>query len=843
MSHTWVRRTTRPTASAAPATSSCRVQLVEQKSRTLCDLNRNYGCYPGGKTMWVNQGCRGRFRCSETVIHCGKFQGRQYNCTCLWDTWDTYTYASEQETVRALSTIGTRQIKRTDRWLAAIISTNVASPRFQKAASSVTAAGFDVRQILAATPGSYRGKKEMLQDLFGRADNQSVMVSMTAFEIALLISHKRALRAIALSNYAWGAVFEDDAYLHEAVQPMHAQHLIAAAIAAADAAPQRSAPPLLYIGGCKPSCDADVVTGRDQTALAAGLPGELLRVGRCKAYCTHAYALSRGSARTFFDDVFGCRNGTRGCGSECDLYPCWMDWSMYRHFERSGEAWIVGGGLQSPWVEKHRGLFIQNRSSAVFRSAGFRSRLAKGFRWRNDSKAILDEQSCERGLAVNATSRATPLQNLHIAIKWNGRVGNLMFEVAMLAGVLQRVREIVPETAASAVTFGLPSTASVPAAELFQQFPVSTLVREELNGLTAFDQQLAGCTACKLVVSEHFVNRCDAALLRRIAHWVAKPPAGCKIGLIRLEGWFQCRHYFDGRASELLRSTVFAPAAAAQREADAILASAKHPSGGKLVGVQVRLGDKVSGRLSSLSEPTTFAYYRTAMEQISAMLIHRGAAGITFVVTAGGTKGGNADDIAAAKGNLTDGFGHRVFFSTASSPYVDLAVLRRCDALVIGPSTFGWWAAYLANLPLGHVVAPRHLYNQNLPRGHPLLKGFRQDEYYPSDWRLLDNDGTMRQNWIGWPDPPPPPPPPPPSPPKPPPPKPVESSPCAQRPRRSCYLRIVGSCPGYSRPQYRNWWPAFVHSRETCVKKQRAWLNICKNRPGAVEMSYCGDRD
>ena len=72
---------------------------------------------------------------------------------------------------------------------------------------------------------------------------------------------------------------------------------------------------------------------------------------------------------------------------------------------------------------------------------------------------------------------------------------------------------------------------------------------------------------------------------------------------------------------------MFASAAAAQREADAILASAKHPSGGKLVGVQVRLGDKVSGRLSSLSEPTTFAYYRTAMEQISAMLIHRGARG------------------------------------------------------------------------------------------------------------------------------------------------------------------------------------------------------------------------
>ena len=132
----------------------------------------------------------------------------------------------------------------------------------------------------------------MLHELFGRADHLPIMISMTAFEIALLISHKRALKAIALSGYAWGAVFEDDAYLHEAVPPDQANRLVASAIAAAEAAPRRSTPPLLYIGGCKPTCVADVVLRRDQEALAAGWPEALLRVGRCRAYCTHAPRLA-----------------------------------------------------------------------------------------------------------------------------------------------------------------------------------------------------------------------------------------------------------------------------------------------------------------------------------------------------------------------------------------------------------------------------------------------------------------------------------------------------------------------------------------------------------------------
>ena len=328
------------------------------------------------------------------------------------------------------------------RWLAAIISANVGGTRFQTASHSASVVGFAVEHIPAATPAQYSGKRAMVQDLFGAADQQSVMISMTPFEIALLISHKRALRAIAASSYSWGAVFEDDAYLHEAVPPAHAKHLLAAAFAAADAAAARPLPPVLYIA--KLPAEMPFRRRAPKDAIATGMSDALLRVGKCEAFCTHAYALSRRRAATFFDDVFDCREGGRGCASECDLWPCYMDWAMMRYFERAGEAWIVGGGFRGRWKRGHRGLFIQNRSLAAQGGAKVgRSGLAKSFRWTtvsNDS-AILEEQACERN-EMNVSRPKVPLQKLRITIDFQGRLGNLMFEVAMLAGMLRRLRRL-----------------------------------------------------------------------------------------------------------------------------------------------------------------------------------------------------------------------------------------------------------------------------------------------------------------------------------------------------------------------------------------------------------------
>ena len=753
------------------AQTECNVKVVAQASKTTCVRGQNFDCYPGGRTMWTARGCRGQFRCSGSVIGCGRYYNKisrsqpLFNCTCISDTlpdaW-SYTWATNEETVALLQGFATMDSHTDDKqqWLGAIISVKPNGDRYRTAAAAVTSAGFVVEHIPAAMPSQYSGKKAMVQELFGR-DSRSIMISMTPFEIALLIGHKRAARVIATSNYEWGAIFEDDVYLHEATSPMQAQHLLRAAFRAADAAPGRNLPPLLYLGSCQPLCDVELAAVDATSSLGAGLPQALLRTGRCQAYCTHAFALSRGRALTFFDDIFGCSNRSRTCGSDCDVWPCYMDWAMHRYFERSGEAWIVGGGLQGPFARSHRGLFIQNRSAALGNNVG-RSGLAKRFKWSsmvNDSltanDGFLEENACERN--ANASRPAHPLEKLFITIEWKGRLGNLMFETAMLAALKVQLKEIVHDT--EVVTFGLPASVSVPAHELFQHFQMSQLVRQEREGNTGFDFGLkfGGCEACALRVRERFANAYDEPLLKKLKSWATSPPPGCRFGRIKLEGFFQSFRYFHGVADNMLRSNIFRASSAVQREADDYLRSirrqltANHPRGVRIVGVQVRLGDKsADGLFSGLYARTSWDYYRVAMDSLRHVLIGQGAENVAFVVTAGGTLGSNAVDIADARGNLSLGpeRQHKMFFSTAESPYFDLALLRSCDALVVGPSSFGWWSAYLAELPVGHVVVPRHIINPFLPPDHYLIQGFKKDDYYPPGWRVLENDGHMTRQFL-----------------------------------------------------------------------------------------------
>ena len=141
----------------------------------------------------------------------------------------------------------------------------------------------------------------------------------------------------------------------------------------------------------------------------------------------------------------------------------------------------------------------------------------------------------------------------------------------------------------------------------------------------------------------------------------------------------------------------------------------------KLVGVQVRLGDKLTKLYNRVYAATTWDYYRVAMREVSVRLRqrHGESTKIAFVVTAGGTMGDNSADVAEARKPLAS---EHVFFSPARDPYVDLAVLRGCDGLVIGGSSLGWWAAYLAKLPEArHLIAAMLVRNFEFswPEGEP----------------------------------------------------------------------------------------------------------------------------
>ena len=730
-------------ASGGQAHKACTVSLLKQFSKGGCVLNSTFGydgeCQSNRHTMWVQDGCRGHFRCNQFIIDCGfKRQNNQrHSCTCKRPQGlRTTVWPHQSDTLEALRLYAWPAQRPTHSvaWLGAIISRSKVSTRYAATAKSAASCGFEPAHVAAAMPQDYTSLDDMLVELFGAKRR---VAQLSPFELGLLISHKRALALIARGSHAWGAVFEDDAYLHEEIAPSIATSLLGRTFAEAAqwSVTNKRPTPLLYLGSCSPQCEREL---HNQTKVG-GLPLGMVRSGHCHAYCTHAYALTRSHATSFFADVFGCNNGAATCGVECEHRPCFMDWAIVRHLKRGSEGWVVAGGLRSRWNAGHHGLFVQDRSKVAHNSTG--TLLHRKFRWK--SSAV----SCPVLPVPGAT-----LRKVLVSIKWSGRLGNLLFEWAALMGVVARLRSIAPT---EAIALHLPALDVVPARALFEQFGgLSKHMRvewrsSEVTLSDAYADKLR-CDACMHRMDVASANLYDETALRRLDAWVAKPPDNCQLGLVELSGYFQSYKYFDATADSIIHPALAAPIAATRRAAEYILASARRslPRRAFLVGVQVRLGDKVSDAFyKRLYAPTSWEYYREAMRHLQRELGDDGGS-LGFIVTAGGSLESNAKDLALAKEQLSNVADH-VFFSTAADPHVDLAVLRGCDSLVIGPSTLGWWAAYLARLPAGRVIAPLHVYHPSLPRSHRLVRGFSSLDYYPPEWLLLPNNGNLSEGVWG----------------------------------------------------------------------------------------------
>ena len=285
----------------AGAPTTCRISLLAQQSRHTCTLGVTYDCYPGGRRMWVSHGCRGRFQCSGTEP---RRQEHSHSCqrrrkwplqlrllmgrkghVCLPN------HGGDRRHPQGCRAANARSVTPNPNGWVPSSRSILPATAITLLTTAATAAGFVVQHIQAAKPSDYNGKRAMVRSLLGNSSTKySYMISMTPFEIALLIGHKRALRAIAASQYAWGAVFEDDIYLHEAVSPAYARHLLAAAFAAADATP-RLRKPLLYTGSCAPRCQYDFAYAPEQDA--TGMRLFFASASVRQAFCTHAYAVSR----------------------------------------------------------------------------------------------------------------------------------------------------------------------------------------------------------------------------------------------------------------------------------------------------------------------------------------------------------------------------------------------------------------------------------------------------------------------------------------------------------------------------------------------------------------------
>jgi len=65
-----------------------------------------------------------------------------------------------------------------------------------------------------------------------------------------------------------------------------------------------------------------------------------------------------------------------------------------------------------------------------------------------------------------------------------------------------------------------------------------------------------------------------------------------------------------------------------------------------------------------------------------------------------------------------------------------MRALSLCDALIIGQSSFGWWAAYLSNSST--VIAPRGMFSESGPH-------FQFDDYFMTDWTLLASNKALNR--------------------------------------------------------------------------------------------------
>ena len=711
--------------------------------------------------------------------------------------------ASTRETLLALQSFKEAPAKQSiNSWLGAIISIDITRTRYRAAAEAIASCGFVPQHVPAAVPSQYANLDAMIAELFGVSPRS--LIHMSAYEVGLLLSHKRALKLIAQGPYAWGAVFEEDAYLHEAISPRQASELLHNAFSAV-----ANEKIVVYLGACRPECRSP---NKAQDARVDGMPLKLLRGGSCRGFCTHAYALGRRHAATFFAQVFDCQEDAQRCGLECETRPCYLDWAYRRHFSRAHGAWLLCGGLVSRFSHEHRGLFVQNRSG-LGRNIGttlshtyqpWKEAEDRAARQRCDglvgrtsgvsspfAKHALSPSASPLLLSTLRNASALPLRKVFMTLRWTGRVGNLLFGMATLLGFVARLNQSLVPTEAFA--FNLPSVAAVPAEQLLENFPLlatKVLVHKnamrppvkseeiKLKGQGWYDlrhqlelahesgflfpqaqlSDVRRCKPCTYRVIEDRAGTFDGMKIRRLANWIRSPPTGCTLGMVELVGYFQSFKYFDAFGDSVIRPALVIPRPppsppseqrvtsedipASQGEADAILARARNGSvsAHKVVGVQVRLGDKLDG--GAAYAPTSWKYYLMAMLHLKRTLA-TGKRRISFVVTAGGTLGDNRADILEARKHLSPAsIGGRVFFSPSKDPHVDLAVLRGCDALVIGPSTLGWWAAYLARLPNGRTIAPVHIINPALSTTHELRKGFILRDYYPPHWLLLDNSGN-----------------------------------------------------------------------------------------------------
>jgi len=186
----------------------------------------------------------------------------------------------------------------------------------------------------------------------------------------------------------------------------------------------------------------------------------------------------------------------------------------------------------------------------------------------------------------------------------------------------------------------------------------------------------------------------------------------------------------------------------------------------KLIGVQVRIGDKLNNinyDQWSLGEH----YFCRAMSLLARKFGAHHEIHYIFFVGGGLNEADQQRDVQWAHRTLattaccnyyhshsqnhstnttSNKNGIKFYFEESGHSANAMRALSLCDALVVGQSSFGWWAAYFfqSNLKSNRlVVAPK----DTLPVGSRLPK-FVAEDYFLPDWITLSQKDTIMQDRI-----------------------------------------------------------------------------------------------